>query len=405
VKKDIKELNGMELENKNLKKELELRNEELKALYSRLSAQLEFFAEMAHEIRTPLNGIVGGLDLLASTPLNNEQESHVEILRYSRNALNFVVSEILDFSRLESGEFKIEENDIDIRQIIKTIAAGMLTIAEQNHLAVRPFVSPLIPTLIKSDGYRIQQVLSNLTNNALKFTKKGEISVFCSLLDTNPQMLKFEVRDSGIGISPENQKNIFEKFIQAENSTSRKFGGTGLGLSIAKKIVTLLGGEIGVESELGNGSVFWFTVSFKKASLAYLSKKKKTKIIYSKKNELYNILLVEDNKINIRLATDMIRKFGYKVTIARNGQEALELIKNKKDFYNLVFMDLHMPIMGGLEATKYIREHYEKSIPIIAMTASVSSESRNNCMDAGMDDYMSKPFSINSLRDILDKWL
>ncbi len=367
-----------------------------------------FLANMSHEIRTPLNGIVGITELLALTSLSTEQTKYIETLKTSGNLLLGIVNDILDFSKIEANRLELEMIDFDLAQVINETIQLFEPEASKQQVRLKSEVEKSIITTVTGDVGRLRQVLNNLVSNAIKFTRDGEVCL--KIIPQTDNLLRFEITDTGLGIEKDKQAKIFEPFTQADISTTRQFGGTGLGLAISKQLVQMMGGKIGLESELGQGTTFWFTTKFEIQSLPQIEP------IVPLKNETQpsltflshlkpQILVVEDNHVNQEIAIGRLRQLGIEADIAQNGLVALESLKNKK--YDLILMDCRMPEMDGFEATRQIRQlqNEAKNIKIIAMTASVTHAERERCFQAGMDDYLAKPMTIEVLAEMLSQHL
>jgi CheY-like chemotaxis protein len=364
---------------------------------------------MSHEIRTPLNGIVAMTELLGRSGLTPEQRDIAAVILNSSESLMTIVNDILDFSKIEAGGLDIERIAFDVRATVEDAVRLFIPRAQQKGLAIEYRIAADIPRMALGDPLRIRQILMNLLSNAIKFTETGVINVELAPAgdpEHGPGLL-FRVSDTGIGIPAEVSGKLFRAFTQADSGTTRKFGGTGLGLAIALRLVTLMGGSIGLESEPGKGSVFWFLVpapSVAQPDLALGTAPIERATMALQPGE-WRILVIEDNPVNQIVAERALRTLGYTPDVASSGEAALDALG--RGHVDLILMDCQMPGMDGYETAAEIRrrESGGNRIPIIAMTANSVDGDRERCVEAGMDDYLAKPFRIAALERTLQRWL
>jgi PAS domain S-box-containing protein len=423
--------------------ELEERHKQLKELSAELiyardqameasRAKSNFLANMSHEIRTPLNSVVAITELLLQTKLSSDQQEFADIIKSSSRALLEIVQDILDFSKIEAGRAELANEDFDLRAVVDSVRDVLGSKADEKALVLSTIISGALPVPIKGDPARIKQILINLVGNAIKFTNEGRIEL---LIDSQPKEhgrceLRFTITDTGIGLAEGTAEKLFEPFMQADGSITRRFGGTGLGLSICKELVQLMGGEIGVRSTEGSGSLFWFDITVEHTPDAVmvdpaLSEDWKngdwqspasihTLPISSKGQGL--VLIADDSPLNRKVTSLVMQHLGLRAEAVSNGEEAVEAITKTK--YDLVLMDCQMPIMDGFEATRRIRQleaarladqtadrKSNAKLPIIALTAQAIDGDRERCLDAGMDDYITKPITPVRLATVLARWL
>jgi len=378
------------------------------------AAKSEFLANISHELRTPMNGVIGMNGLLLDTNLNPEQRSFAETVRASGEAMLGLINNILDFSKIEAKMVELETLDFDLSQLLEDFAATLALHARDKGLTLRCTRDPLVPTLLRGDPGRLRQILTNLGDNAVKFTHAGEVVIHVSAVEMTAQdvLLRFAVHDTGIGIPAFKMGLLFNKFSQLDVSITRRYGGTGLGLAISKQLAELMGGETGVTSEEGKGSEFWFTVRLGIPATAAVIPPPAASLTTRERLTPFTgrkarILVAEDNITNQKVTLGILNKLGLRADAVANGAEVLEALATLP--YDLVLMDVQMPVMDGIEATRRIRGLHAPSrnpnVPIIAMTAYAMRGDRERCVEAGMNDYVAKPVSFQALEDALCRWL
>jgi signal transduction histidine kinase/CheY-like chemotaxis protein len=356
-------------------------------------AKSEFLANMSHELRTPMNGLLGMMDLTLDSPLAKDQRDQLETAQRCAYSLLALLNDILDLSKIEAGKMMLEKVPFNLRSVLEDCLKGHTLKAAQKGIVMRVDCSAAQNPGVLGDPLRVRQIVNNLLSNAVKFTERGKVEVRLTTAPARAGLLEacIEVKDTGAGIPPEKMAEVFEKFTQADSSITRKYGGTGLGLAITRRLVEMHGGNIRVESQLGKGSTFFVTLIFEAAALPEPVAPAAPHVAAANRSSA-RLLLVEDNLVNQKVVLAMLRKKGYNIEIANDGREALEKLEAAVPPYDLVLMDVQMPVLDGLETTRVMRRDPRwTNLPVVAMTAHAMTGDREKCLEAGMNGYISKP--------------
>ena len=364
----------------------------------------EFLANMSHEIRTPLNGLLGSIQLLSDEVLSDEQVALLDIMNSSGNSLLKVLNDILDYSKINSGKVELDYIEFNLKELLESTVGLMSQVALNKGLNLTLKNPKNIDYNFIGDPLRIRQIITNFISNSLKFTEKGEVAVSVELteFDDDTCSIKISVKDSGIGIPEDKQEKLFSAFVQADSSTTRKYGGTGLGLSITSKLARLMNGKVGFNSKEGKGATFFFEVNLKVTKRVVPNANKSEYM--AARNFNVDVLVVEDNKVNQKVVELMLKKLGINCSIVSSGKDAFSALEDKS--FSLILMDMQLPEMSGLDVTKKIIDKYgSKAPPIIALTANAFEDDRKRCLEAGMKDFLSKPLKRDQLLKVLSLYL
>ncbi|MFK7924120.1 MAG: ATP-binding protein [Bacteroidia bacterium] len=410
-----KDLTGKMEESEEKSKILEIKNQELeearKIADQANKTKSRFLANMSHEIRTPINGVLGMVQLLELTNISAEQQEYINSLKIGGESLLYVINEILDFSKIEAGKIELEKRPYSIRTDIGSVLDLLAPMANAKGIDLKHHINPDIPEILEADVIRIRQVLNNLIGNGIKFTEEGFVSLSVRKYERSSaeNLIHFMVQDTGIGIPKEQVSKLFQPFTQVDASTTRKYGGTGLGLAITARLIKMMGGKIWIESEVDKGSAFHFVLpleTYDKVNSTAIALTDPNLSLDSSMAQRFplKIMVAEDDEVSQILAKASFHKMGYEIEMAKDGKTALQMAI-QGDF-DLIFLDLNMPKMGGAEVSKHIRAFYDDSSNpiIIALTANVFSEVEDTCILGEMNDFISKPYRLTDLQNLIAKW-
>jgi hypothetical protein len=386
-----------------LKRESLEREQQIIRAQAESAAKGEFLARMSHEIRTPMNAVLALTELLADTRLDERQKNYVTTIGSAGESLLIIINDVLDYSKISAGKLELERRDMSLLRLLEDCITIMSVSAEQKGLQIKKDFDAQLPLSVAGDPVRLKQVLLNLLSNAIKFTDHGSVtlSVTCEIKSEKQARIRVDVTDTGIGMTSAEVNDLFSSFQQADSSTSRRYGGTGLGLAISKELVELMGGVIEVKSKPGAGSCFSFAIWLPLSDM-----KKEQKEDYHTSLKGLRVLVVEDNTVNQMVVGAMLSKLEVVARIVGSGEEALALLQENPDCFDLILMDCEMPSMDGYETTEHIRNMNSsaKALPIVAMTAHALAEHRQKCLAAGMDDHMAKPLTLTRMTETLNRW-